>query len=105
MIKYKILQINFLELKIEKIKSLEPEPPYYVLSCSRCRPSWVKAEVGSETLGFRSRTGPKKWRLRNTGISCVRPFRVTTASVTNPIKNNSDPEAAFLVRQNLTLLA
>ena len=40
------------------------------LRWSRSRPNLVGAGVGSGTSDFRSRSRPKKWRLRNTGCAC-----------------------------------
>ena len=39
---------------------------FFAWSRSRSRPSVVEAGVGSGTSDFRSRSRPKKWRLRNT---------------------------------------
>ena len=44
---------------------LEPEPTQFVRS--RSRPNLFGAGVGSGTLDIRSRSRPKRWRLRNTG--------------------------------------
>ena len=62
-----MLEFNFFPAQNDKILCLEPEsePPFFVWSRSRL--NWVRAGVGSGTLGFRSwcRSRPKTGRLGN----------------------------------------
>ena len=48
-------------------------------ACNRSRPNQVGAGVGSGTQDFRSRSRPKKWRLRNTGF--YRQLAVSSSSL------------------------
>ena len=60
------LIINLLRAEKDKFKCMEPEPGPPFFAWNRSQPYLVGAVVGSGNSDIRSRSSPKKWRLRNT---------------------------------------
>ena len=75
-LKEQFIKVNLIQkrLKSSKLKILVYEAGAAFVAWSRSRPNLVGADSGSGTSDFRSRSRPKKWRLRNTAYEGLADF-------------------------------